>query len=207
MFRRFARWLGVALVILLGAATGGGAQTSPPLLQAAALCTVDPTITPGEGVSRLRLGMTLTEVAQFLAAPPVPAMRASSGGSAWEQSYYYPASALVIVAQDNRIVYIMLGASPEDGRKCATREGIRVGGSTTTVKAGYGDPESTWQEPNGNYAKWVYNKRGLVLGVTIEGRVLSVSVFAPGNYCTLQENLFALRWQGPACSKFTPPLS
>ena len=186
---------------------------SASLLRADAFCTVDPTITPGVGISRLKLGMALTEVREFLAAPPNPVLRGTSGISTWEEFTYHPAGhsggGLAFVAQDDHLVYITLGFT-EEVTRCVTRDGIRVGGSTAGIKAAYGNPEGTFQLNNTNFAWWVYNSRGLELGVNDQGQVLFVGVFTPGAYCKLHEPIS--RFESgtvppPACTDFKPPLT
>ncbi len=183
---------------------------SSPLLHPAVLCTVDPTITPGSGISRIRLGMDLTEVTELLAAPPEPVEKSTGAGSTWERFYYYPASDLGIVARDKSVVYITLGSGTEDTHKCATHEGVHIGGETTLtrrVKAAYGDPDGKLALLGANVEWWVYNTRGLELNVNIQGQVIAVSVFAPGTFCNLQARLSELRWEGLTCTEFKPPLS
>lgn len=183
---------------------------SSPLLHPAALCTVDPTITPGSGISRIRLGMDLTEVTDLLAAPPKPVEKGTGADSTWKRFYYYPASDLGIVARDNSVVYITLGSGTEDTHKCATREGVHIGGETTLtgrVNTAYGEPDGKLAILGTNVEWWVYNARGLELNVNTQGQVIAVSVFAPGTFCNLQARLAELRWQGLTCTEFKPPLS
>ncbi len=183
---------------------------SSPLLHPAALCTVDRTITPGSGISHIRLGMDLTEVTELLAAPPEPVEKRTGADSTWERFYYYPASDLGIVTRDNIVVYVTLGSGTEDTQKCATREGVHIGGETTLtarVKTAYGEPDGKLALLGTNVEWWVYNARGLELNVNTQGQVIAVSVFAPGTFCNLQARLSELRWQGLTCTEFKPPLS
>ena len=186
---------------------------STPLLHPASLCTVDPTIIPGGGMSRLKLGMPLTEVTEFLAAPSDPAKKDTSGDSTWQGLWYWSShSDLEITAQDNSIVDIIIGVGTSDNTKCVTREGIHVGSLAASVKAAYGEPQGISSLPDKNVAWWAYNNLGFSVIVTMDGQVvLAMSVFPPGTFCRLQEPLVRLHLGGwpppPACTRFKPPLS